>query len=354
MVKPGRKHKITGGIAEVLAEIKKRHPDWSARDLEKSFDGFAKLKKETLCLVGKGPKRTAISFWNKEYESNKKILGTDRAWTTAELTKDPLNASVVRWMIALQSYRKLCYSKPLIIREAKWFSHLSGLRSTFSSDLSNLGVSSESRDVFITHVLACWAQIYAYRQEIDILAGIENPDFSDLDDKLAKLDLNSIYEDNNKLMLDEMDKIVNRQEVSKKDIEDFDERYLRPSLIDNIRFQEMDILGHNLGDPDMSRESVGIYSTVLTWILRDNPPFFKSVLKLPYQKRTNFLISFRRWVKDNPNVNDDITVSKINELFDSVGEKGKNKAKFNKGYRITIDDLKKMKENYVKEGEANG
>jgi hypothetical protein len=116
----------------------------------------------------------------------------------------------------------------------------------------------------------------------------------------------------------------------------------------------MDILGHNLGDPDMSRESVGIYSTVLTWILRDNPPFLKSLLKLPYQKRTNFLISFRRWVKDNPNVNDDITVSKVNELFGNVGNKGKDKVTFKVGYRITIDDLRKMKENYKKEGKENG
>jgi len=60
-------------------------------------------------------------------------------------------------------------------------------------------------------------------------------------------------------------------------------------------------------------------------------------------------------VKDNPSVNDDnIIALKVNELFDSVREKGKNKTKFKKGYRITIDDLQKMKENYEKEGGANG
>jgi transcriptional regulator with XRE-family HTH domain len=89
--------------------------------------------------------------------------------------------------------------------------------------------------------------------------------------------------------------------------------------------------------------------------LADNPQFFKKLLKLPHAKIINFLTFIRGWVKDNPDINDDnIIALKVNELFDSVWEKGKNKTKFKKGYRITIDDLQKMEENYGKEGEANG
>ena len=215
--------------------------------------------------------------------------------------------------------------------------------------------SLELKDVFISSVIGTWAEIYAYREKIDTLAGIKNPDFTDLDSNIANGDFKAIYEYNENYLYDAMGKIANREDVVKKDLTDFDDQYLLPSLIDQIRFQEIEILTHSLGEPDMSHESIGRYSTILTWILADNPQFLKELVKLPHVKIINFLTFIRGWVKDNPSVNDDnIIALKVNELFDSVWEKGKNKTKFKKGYRITIDDLQKMEENYGKEGGANG
>ena len=295
MSKPGRQRVIKDDIAEILAKMKDRHDDWSIRILEKKFDQFAKATGKSH-LIGKGPKRTAINKWIPEYQKNEKEMGIERIWSSAELNRENIDS-----------------------------------------------------------VIATWAEIYAYREKIDTLAGIKNPDFTDLDSNIANADFKAIYQYNENYLYDAMGKIANRDDVVKKDLEVFDNQYLLPSLIDQIRFQEIEILVHSLGEPDMSHKSIRLYSTILAWILLDNPQFFKDLMKLPYVKRRNLLTSIREWVKDNPDINDDnIIALKVNELFDSVWEKGKNKTKFKKGYRITIDDLQKMKENYEKEGGANG
>jgi hypothetical protein len=42
-------------------------------------------------------------------------------------------------------------------------------------------------------VIATWAQIYAYREYIDTMSGIKNPDYSDLDAPIAKNKIGAIY-----------------------------------------------------------------------------------------------------------------------------------------------------------------
>jgi hypothetical protein len=356
MSKPGRPPVITDDIASIIAKMKDRHHNWSVRDIEQKFDSFAKAENKRH-LIGKGPGRTAINeYIRTKLNPNTAKMGLEKTWSSAELNNEKIDSESVRWLITLQVYRKSYYSKLLTVREAKWFSYLSGFRKPFEiADLTEFGISLELKDVFISSVIVTWAEIYAYREKIDTMAGIENSDYSDLDSNIANGDFKAIYQYNENYLYDAMGKIANREDVVKKDLEVFDNQYLLPSLIDQIRFQEIEILVHSLGEPDMSHKSIRLYTTILAWISLDNPQFFKDLMKLPYVKRRNLLTSIREWVKDNPSVNDDnIIALKVNELFDSVREKGKNKTKFKKGYRITIDDLQKMKENYEKEGGANG
>jgi len=320
MNKPGRPPVITNEIAQIIAKMKDRHSNWSVREYEQKFDDFAPRE-----LKGKGPGRTALNDYINKMNLNVEKMGIERAWSSAELNNENINPESVRWLIALQVYRKSYYSKPLTVREAKWFSFLSGFRGVFSQDLTDFGLSPQLKDVFISSVLATWAELYAYREKIDTMAGIKNPDYSDLDNNLANLDFEAIYKYNDVKLFDAIGEITNRDDINKENLEDFNEQYLLPSLIDQIRFQEMRILAHSLGEPDMTQDSIRLYSGILTSILADNPTFFDALFKIPHIKRIHFLSVLRNWVKENPDVTDDQVVnSKIHEILTDVKKDGES------------------------------
>ena len=157
------------------------------------------------------------------------------------------------------------------------------------------------------------------------MAGIKNPDYSDLDNNLANLDFEAIYKYNDVKLFDAIGEITNRDDINKENLEDFNEQYLLPSLIDQIRFQEMRILAHSLGEPDMTQDSIRLYSGILTSILADIPTFFDALLKIPHIKRIHFLSVLRNWVKENPDVTDDQVVnSKIHEILTDVKKDGES------------------------------
>ena len=118
-------------------------------------------------------------------------------------------------------------------------------------------------------MIVTWAEIYAYREKIDTMAGIENSDYSDLDSNIANGDFKAIYQYNENYLYDAMGKIANREDVVKKDLEVFDNQYLLPSLINQIRFQEIEILVHSLGEPDIQRRTQVIQP--VTSLIAANP-----------------------------------------------------------------------------------
>jgi hypothetical protein len=228
----------------------------------------------------------------------------DEPWDTSMLSSEPLSSEVIPWLMGMQYYRKCYGSKPLTVREAKWFGRLFGFRDTW--DLQKIEMDFKIsqqliRNVFLPHVIATWAQLYAYREKIDTIAGIKITSYSLMDNHIASGELKEIYDYNNKWLFDSIDETVNRDDVSKKDIEDFDAKYLLPSLVDQIRFQEIQILAYSLGEPDMSHKSIALYSHALTTLLADNLELRDRVQKLPQVKKVRFLVLLREEVKDNPN-----------------------------------------------------
>ena len=61
-------------------------------------------------------------------------------------------------------------------------------------------------------IIATWAQIYAYRERIDAIAGIKEPDFSDLDSHLAKYDLDDLAQSEAKQLFDYIDLMLKKIE----------------------------------------------------------------------------------------------------------------------------------------------
>ncbi len=102
----------------------------------------------------------------------------DKAWNTSVLNSEPISPDALPWLIGVQVHLKSYCSKPLTIREAKWFNRLSGFRYTFPVSLESLGISDRTKDAFLSLVIATWAQIYAYREKIDTIARIKEPDYS--------------------------------------------------------------------------------------------------------------------------------------------------------------------------------
>ena len=142
----------------------------------------------------------------------------------------------------------------------------------------------------------------------------------DLDNYIAKGDMESIYQRNDRHLFAEIDRLANKKDVSAKELTDFDSRYLLPSLIDQIRFQEIRILGHSLGEPDMPIKSILLYSDILTWILADNPAGLERLMKLNWVLKIGFLIEIRKLVKANPEEDDRNIDSTVNELITNLEE----------------------------------
>ena len=340
MMKRGAPEKLTDGLKSIVAEIKDKHPKRRSKQIQEDLrlyllnneevkrefanDGeyAQKSQREFNIFVEerKLPGVSRISKYLTELNYNTINNPPSLPWHTGTLSKERIETEAIPWLMGLQSMRKSNYSKPITIREAKWFSHLSGFRKTYAADLQDflsktLGINDDrSKNVFLSYVIATWAELYAYREKIDINAGIKDPDYSDLDDYIAKGDMESIYQRNDRHLFDAIDRITNKKDVSEKELTDFDSRYLLPSLIDQIRFQEIRLLGHSLGEPDMPIKSIHLYSDILTWILANNPVCLERLMKLSWVLKVRFLTEIRKLVKDNPDEDDrniDSTVSKL-------------------------------------------
>jgi hypothetical protein len=227
----------------------------------------------------------------------------DKPWNTATLSSEPVNPEVVLWLIMLQQDRKSQYSKPLTIREGKWINRLSGFKIASGFDLSSVGIDEKSMGIFIWRFIATFAQIYAYREQIDTIAGIKEPDYSDLDNQIITGDIKSIFLYSLDWYIKGISNLVPKESTNKDktktDYKRIDKIFVKPSIIEKIRFAEIHYLGHSLGEPDISENSMITYhNTLITLIIKDS--WDKVFKALPYSSKIRFLTSLRKYFKDNP------------------------------------------------------
>jgi hypothetical protein len=321
MNKQGRPPVLTDEIKQVLGDLKAMYPTYSPRALEKQWNYFVLYVKDKYShLKDKGPGKSKINDWvNTCWKPNKDQIGIEKVWNTAALKDEPISHESIPWLIGLQIQRGLYHSKPVTIRQAKWFDRLSGFRQYLESgdsltsftakeyisnvsffdipwkvSLSTNGIPINERPIFIAQVIATWAQVYAYREYIDTMSGIKNPDYSDLDISIAKNEIGAIYAHNFQQYFTRMlDKTATQATYSEK------QRLNMLHEVDHITFQETTLLGHALGDPEMKNSSIELYSYAL-WQILVRPKLIDRISKLAYIKKIQYLVHIREWVIEKP------------------------------------------------------
>jgi hypothetical protein len=280
----------------------------------------------------------------------------------------------------LQSYRKIYDSKPLTIREAKWFDRLLGIKEGFIIP-SDVDAGIFEKDVFAAHVIATWAQLYAYKEKINILSGNKESDNSDLDEYILtghqisiddynydwEMEASAIVgkELSSRVLPGGLDPsallhllpakcpLCGRPHISpvsgiksKFDIIGlkegqmatnteaiyndgsftfYNEKYFLSSAIDENIFLEIIILHHSLGDTDMSDCSKLLYCISVSATLI-KALFRRRLKKLQYIYKIRFLILMRRWAKKHPNIKSKMIKPQIIKILARVEKESAEKS----------------------------
>jgi len=241
---------------------------------------------------------TAMSYISRD-RSRYKI---DETWNSASLIYQTIAPDVLQCLIWIQIYRKRNLSKQLSTREARWFNNLSGIRQNYS--FIPVTVSSDLKNTFLIHVTATWAQIYAYREKIDDIVNVKDPNYSDLDEAMVTGDLRKLA-------------ALNEYQQDFVFDDKWKGKYLIPYYINQIRTIEIGALGHSLGDPDMLDSAIGTYAASLVTIFNDTE-YSQRFNKLLYLPRMGLLLLLRQNAKEHPNEEATLIKAKISKILDNV------------------------------------
>ncbi len=240
---------------------------------------------------------TTIKYISRARSSGDDSL--DKTWSTISLGREMIDGEVIPWLIGAQVHRKQFLSRPLTVREARWFNRLFGLKNSIK--LLPEMVSNPKLELFYkSNMLATWSEIYAYREKIDSIAGIKEPDFSDLDAAVLQQNSKSMRDYSGELLRDQMIHI-NDTLTLKNHHEPSWEELLSPVI--EVRFWEMRTIYHSLGEPAMSSKAIGSYLMALKFITPNLFPiptlphereFVGRIQKLDYEKKIKYIISVRQ------------------------------------------------------------
>jgi len=253
-------------------ESKKKHPGWWYRS---EVANFLKLEDQD------NPSLRSYEELIREIRKNlREVNPFDKPWNTASLNDKPINTEIIPWIVSVQFNRRLFLSKPLTIREVKWFTRLFGFRTNFKP-LPEIESNVNLKPFFISNVLATWSQIYADRERIDFIAGIQDQDYSDLDI--------AVVDNNIRLAVKYIDeKMFDRAIRMKASRAEIPER-------EYIVYFESDYLQHSLGEPEMSHESCHAYNIMMSYA---NVRYEEKLRVAPYLQKINLFILMRQFCKD--------------------------------------------------------
>ena len=180
-------------------------------------------------------------------------------------------------------------------------------------------IMPELKNMFLSLKIATWAQMYAYREKIDTMAGIKEPDFSELDNSIVTGSLHEIFKHNSKWANDRLSPVFDDENATKDALKEAYFSDLKPALFEAIREAETSVLGHSLGDPDMPENSILLYGNALGTLFAEGG-WNSHLEKINYQQKLNFLCLVREWCKNNPDLEPDFDYSNPDEKkkYDSV------------------------------------
>jgi hypothetical protein len=331
LVKRERRLKVTEDIKRTVSRLVDQENDW----VKKKKHPSRWYRKETARKLGlnesNNPSLRSYEELCRETRKNARVQNSvDKPWNTALLNGEALDPEIVPWIATVQYYLQKNLSKPLNIREVKWFVRLFGFR-TFVKPLPEIQDNPDLVRLFVAMSLSSWAQIYAETEKVDEIAGINNPDYSNLDIAIAENDFSAIREYSDQKLIDQVHGMRGKQsELTVSKWAKILEGWTLPSLRHNIMILESTILGHSLGDPDMSPEYLRAYHNLLFGFdYGRNEDDYGAT----YQEKIDTFMGFRKKIQAAPE--DDISqINKFtfppNELWWEQLWGGKKRAKIAK------------------------
>ncbi len=290
--------KVTEEVKRTVSRLVDQENDWENKKKHPS----RWYRSEAARILGldedSNPSLRSYEELVRDVRENARVQNpVDKTWNTALLNKEPLDPELTPWIINAQYHLKKYLSKPLTIREVKWFTRLFGFR-TRIKPLPEMEDNPDLRLLFISSVLATWAQIYAEREKVDDIAGIQEPDFSDMDIAVVDNDLSAIREYSDEKLSDQVHGLFGKQKkLTESEWAKIQERWTLPSLKHNILILESRILRHSLGDPDMTSEYLRAYHNML---FRYDYGRYEEDYGATYQQRIDTFLSIRKKVGEIP------------------------------------------------------
>ena len=326
--------KVTEEIKRTASRLVDQEKDWGNKKKHPS----RWYRSETARILGldenDNPSLRSYEELVREIRNNARVQNpVDKPWNTALLNSEMPDTDLIPWIINVQYHLKKYLAKPLTIREVKWFTRLFGFRTHFKP-LPEMENDSNIKSLFISSVLATWAQLYAEREKVDDIAGIQEPDYSDLDIAIVDNDYSAIREYSDEKLSDQVHGLRgNQRELTESQWSRIQEGWMLPSLKHNILILESRVLKHSLGDPDMSPQYLRAYHALLFIHDHDRD---EEDWGATYQKRIDAFMSIRRKI--------------IGETEDTINILNSSLPEFNLWWEDLWGSKKGMKSAQKKEG----
>ncbi len=284
--------KVTEEIKRTVSQLVDQEKDWENKKKHPSRWYRTETTKILALDENSNPSLRSYEELVKEIRNNARVQNpVDKPWNTALLNSELLNSDLVPWIINVQHHRKQYLSKPLTIREVKWFTRLFGFR-TYFKPLPEMENNPDLGSLFISSVLATWAQIYAEREKVDDIAGIQEPDYADMDIAIVDNDVSAIREYSDEKLSDQVNNIKgNKSELTESQWARIHGEWMLPSLKHDILILEARILHHSLGDPNMSPQYLRAYHAMLS---QHDYNRYEKDWGTTYQKRLDAFMKIRK------------------------------------------------------------
>jgi hypothetical protein len=288
--------KVTDEIKRTVSRLIDQEKDW---DFKKKHPSRW-YRAETARILGldenTNPSLRSYEELCRAARKNARVQNpADKPWSTALLESEMLDPELIPWVINSQANLKKYLSKPLRIREVKWFARLFGFRNHFKP-ITEVEKDPKLKFLFLTNALASWAKVYAEREKVDSIAGIEEPEYSGLDLAIMDNDFSQIREYSDEKMSGQVhDMLGKKPELTDNQWVKIQEGWTLPSLRHNILVLESRILSHSLGDPDMSTEYLRAYHNLL---FRHDYGRYEEDYGATYEERIHTFINLRKQVID--------------------------------------------------------
>ena len=274
--------KVTDEIKRTVSQLVEQEKDWENKKKHPSRWYRNKAAKILRLDENNNPSLRSYEELCRATRKNARVQNpVDKLWNSALLDNEPLDSNIIPWVINSQYNLKKYLSRPLTIREVKWFSRLFGFRK-YIKPLPEIENNVNLKSFFISNVLVTWSQVYADRERINLVAGVQGQDYSDLDI--------AIVDNNIRLAVTVIDeKMIDRTLRMKASKAEIPER-------EYLVYIESEYLQHSLGEPDMPYESCHAYNIMMAYA---KAKYDDKLRVTPYMQKVNFFILMRQFCIDS-------------------------------------------------------